>query len=70
MLRGRHMFVNRAHAPARHTTGHDDNGISNAWFSFFCACMIVMGLDPEKRSAITNLKKELESDHETSVNFG
>ena len=34
----------RTYAPANHAASHDDHEKSNAWFSYFCICIMVMGL--------------------------
>ena len=38
----RSSYVRRAHAPGNHADSHDEYKKSNAWFSSFYACMIVL----------------------------
>ena len=51
----RMSYVCRAHAPANYAASHDDHEESNAWFSDFCARIMVMGL----RYAALRAAKEL-----------
>ena len=53
------MLCNRESTGPRHTANHDDHEKLNAWFSYFCACLTVMGLHSASLRATGELRYNL-----------